>query len=681
MLDLSNPPPGAFRRAATEGDDQVGRSALWAALALVLAVTASAGATTTAFTYQGKLTDTAGTPLAGNYDLTFKLFDAETGGNQVGSSILLPQVPVSQGLFTVELDFGGLVFISGADRWLETAVKAVTLSPRTKITSVPLAMFSQAPWVSSGSDIHYNLGQVGIGVANPTTKLDVDGMVKMTGFKLTTGAAAGCVLTSNGTGTGTWQPPTIAADALSDYVGDITNLASTDANPTILHTIADTDGPVSVAISGRYAYVANVIGDNMQVMDISNPANPVVVGTVTTADSPSSIAVSGRYAYVTCSGGSKLQVIDIANPASPAVVGETPTGVYPESVAVSGRYAVVANMGADSVQVIDVSNPTNPTIAGTLAVTSDPMAVAISGKYAFVACYTSNNVKVVDISNPASLSVVGTCPVGAHPLSIAIQGRYAYVACSGNGQLYILDIKNPTSMAASWVATEAGTQCVAVAGRYAYVVCSIATENNLQVFDVSVPGSYTEVGSLTTGEHSYCVAVSGKHAVVGVQFPGSIHVVEISGIESTAVTAHTLEAGNLQVRGDASVAGNLSVSNGLNVAGTGNFSGTVAANGVVLTSDAALKTNIHTLSGSLDKVLKLRGVGFDWKQDKFGEGPQVGLVAQEVRKVTPELVSKNQDGYLGVHYANLVPLLIEAIKEQQREIDELKALLTATYDR
>gem|GEM_PF-3068071 len=184
------------------------RRILFCAAALfVLAVVSPASAVTTAFTYQGKLTDGSGKPLTGLYDLSLKLFDAQTDGNQVGSTILLPQVPVSDGLFTAELDFGGTAFITGNARWLETAVGATTLTPRVRITAVPMAAFSAAPWVTTGSDINYDLGHVGIGVEAPTEKLDVRGTVKMTGLKLPTGAEQGYVLTSDAAGRATWKAP------------------------------------------------------------------------------------------------------------------------------------------------------------------------------------------------------------------------------------------------------------------------------------------------------------------------------------------------------------------------------------------------------------------------------------------------------------------------------------------
>jgi len=101
-------------------------------------------AQSTAFTYQGRLND--GANLAnGSYDFTFTLFDAASAGSQVGSVVTNAASAVSNGLFTVTLDFGGVAF-TGADRWLEIAVATngvslfSTLSPRQQITSAPYAI-------------------------------------------------------------------------------------------------------------------------------------------------------------------------------------------------------------------------------------------------------------------------------------------------------------------------------------------------------------------------------------------------------------------------------------------------------------------------------------------------------------------------------------------------------------
>ena len=91
---------------------------------------------------------------------------------------------------------------------------------------------------------------------------------------------------------------------------------------------------------------------------------------------------------------------------------------------------------------------------------------------------------------------------------------------------------------------------------------------------------------------------------------------------------------------------------------------------VVAFSDERLKSNIETIPNALDKVLQMRGVNFDKNGHK-----SMGVIAQEVQKIIPEVVStENKDGeeYLGVAYPNMVGVLIEAIKDLQKQVDELK---------
>jgi hypothetical protein len=96
--------------------------------------------------------------------------------------------------------------------------------------------------------------------------------------------------------------------------------------------------------------------------------------------------------------------------------------------------------------------------------------------------------------------------------------------------------------------------------------------------------------------------------------------------------------------------------------------GNVKATSFLYSSDKSLKTNIQPLTNSLNKVKQLEGVSFNWKEN--GE-QSIGLIAQDVEKVFPELVS-SEEGNKAVAYGNLVAVLIEAVKEQQKQIDELK---------
>ena len=104
------------------------------------------------------------------------------------------------------------------------------------------------------------------------------------------------------------------------------------------------------------------------------------------------------------------------------------------------------------------------------------------------------------------------------------------------------------------------------------------------------------------------------------------------------------------------------------------FTSDVNATNFNSTSDATLKTNVETLTGSLDAVKSLRGVSFDWLENG---GSEIGVIAQEVEDVLPNVVNTNEDGIKSVKYGNIVAVLIEAMKEQQAQIDELKTQLNS----
>ena len=116
--------------------------------------------------------------------------------------------------------------------------------------------------------------------------------------------------------------------------------------------------------------------------------------------------------------------------------------------------------------------------------------------------------------------------------------------------------------------------------------------------------------------------------------------------------------------------GAVKISGGLGVAKTLNAGEDVVA---YASSDKKLKDNLKPIENSLDKVSKLSGYEFDWndKQETY-QGHDVGVVAQEVEKVLPEIVTTRDNGYKAVKYEKLVPLLIESIKELKAEIEELK---------
>jgi len=102
-------------------------------------------------------------------------------------------------------------------------------------------------------------------------------------------------------------------------------------------------------------------------------------------------------------------------------------------------------------------------------------------------------------------------------------------------------------------------------------------------------------------------------------------------------------------------------------------------------SDISLKDNIRPIESAIFKVKQIRGVTFDWnkKSGKIEQekGHDVGLIAQEVEKVLPEVIQIREDGIKAIAYEKVVPLLVEAIKEQQTLIEDLSNRIKTLEER
>ena len=108
------------------------------------------------------------------------------------------------------------------------------------------------------------------------------------------------------------------------------------------------------------------------------------------------------------------------------------------------------------------------------------------------------------------------------------------------------------------------------------------------------------------------------------------------------------------------------------------INGALSATGDItafFSSDERLKDNITPIEGALDKINQIGGYGFDWNDKSEHSGHDIGVIAQEIEKVLPELVVDRDTGYKAVRYDKIVALLINAIKEQQLQINELKSRL------
>lgn len=184
------------------------------------------------------------------------------------------------------------------------------------------------------------------------------------------------------------------------------------------------------------------------------------------------------------------------------------------------------------------------------------------------------------------------------------------------------------------------------------------------------------VGALT-GNASTATTLATARNINGVSFNGSadITVTAAAGTLSGATLASGVTASSLTSVGTLT---SLTVS-GATATGALTVTGAITATGDItafFTSDKRHKNNIQTIPNALEKVTKLNGVTWEWNDDVnevTKSTPKTGLIAQEVQEVLPEVVKTRDDGFLALDYSKMMGLMVEAIKEQQIQIEELKA--------
>jgi len=190
--------------------------------------------------------------------------------------------------------------------------------------------------------------------------------------------------------------------------------------------------------------------------------------------------------------------------------------------------------------------------------------VSVNGRYVYVVDSDSDDLKVIKVSDPSTPTLVGSLGAGTSPFSVYVSGRYAYV-------------------------TDVGS-------------------NDLKMIDVSDPSTPALAGSLGIGSIPRSVIVSGRYAYVVDGGTADLKVIDVSGAEVTSMMAHSLEAGNLQVRNDIIVQGQLQITGGLNIGNGGIYSdGDVGIAGNLGIVDGDLTVNRGPKTSNLTRSLTIGG--------------------------------------------------------------------------
>jgi len=498
--------------------------------------------------------------------------------------------------------------------------------------------------------------------------------------------------------------------------GSIVNNINTSKTVSQIATTSVGNGPLGIAVSGRYAYVTNENSNSVSVVDISNPMASRQIATTSIGNYAQDIAVAGQYAYAANSNSNSISVVDVSDPHAPVQVATTSVGSFPFGIAVSGHYLYTSNIGDNTLSVVDISNPRAPVQVATASVDGPAFGVAVSGHYAYTANGSANTLSVVDISNPRTPVQVATTSVGVGttPSRIAISGSYAYVTNRSANTLSVVDISNPR--APVQVATASVGQSpfgVSVSGRYAYV--ANGGGYSASIVDISNPRSPAVVGTISPIGNPQLVAVSGHHLYLTNENFGTISIVDLDGIDTGNLSAGAIEAGNINTDNDITVGGSVNVSNTLFIGAGGilsngalavtatdtpssfadkvgigtttptamlTISGTPTSTllrlagfgagslsvdslgNVTESSDERLKNIVGNFMPGLTEVEGLTPINYHWNAtsgldmaDQYS-----GFSAQNVQQYIPEAVATDSRGYLTLDDRPIIAALVNAVK-------------------
>jgi len=180
-------------------------------------------------------------------------------------------------------------------------------------------------------------------------------------------------------------------------------------------------------------------------------------------------------------------------------------------------------------------------------------------------------------------------------------------------------------------------------------------------------------------DSNYCTVINGANNYISGK--NNTHVIgdHVSATESDKFYIGCYNG--LECDGPISGAGNLIIDGNATIVGDLNVVGDITA--YYSSSDERLKDNIQVITGCIDKVLSLDAIEFDWNTELQSTytGRDIGLIAQQVQEVAPEIVVERDNGYLAMKYEKVIPLLVGATQEQDLQITELEKQVQKLIDK
>ena len=596
-------------------------------LFIVCLMVGRAEAQQTAFTYQGKLTDN-GSPANGNYDLQFDLWDATTGGNQVSPKKTIANVPVNGGVFTVTVDFGEGIF-NGGLKFMEVSARPsgtgpfTVLTPRQQIMSTPYAVRSLTTATADVATNAQNLG--GVAAADYVRGTDS----RLSDARTPTAGSSNYIQNSN-------SPQGAANFNIS---GNGTAGGTLSANQVNANTQYNLNGNRAFAINGAGQWTN------------SNTFVGVGAGALTT---PSSNTDSGSNNSFFGFGSGAANTTGFSNSFFGMNAGKANT--TGEGNSFFGRQAGFGNTTGEINSFFgDWAGLSNTT--GNLNSFFGHRAGwhNTSGSNNVILGYDAGQTNTTGNSN----SFLGT----AAGWSNLTGSSNTYLGTIADGSA---DINNSTAVGARAKVTESNSLVLGsisgINGATADTKVGIGTTAPLFKLHVVDPlNTGLRVQTNTSGGTVASFGGFGDFSIDGPGFPGGRVTVK--------------ENGNVGI-GTNNPLARLDVNGKLRVQSLG-FAGNIplclnsSAELATCSSSLRYKTNFRPFNSGLNLINRLQPLTFTWKTDQSRD---LGLGAEDVAAIEPLLVTHNRNGEIeGVKYDRLAVVLINAVKEQQSQIERQQA--------
>jgi len=612
----------------------------------------------TAFTYQGRLND-GGMPASGLYDLRFVLFDASAAGNQAGGSLTNFSTAVTNGLFTVTLNFGSV--FTGTNYWLDIAVRTngaaafTTLTTRQPVTPTPYAIFAN-------------------------TASNLSGTISGSGANLT-------ALNAGNVSSGTLADGRLTGNvALLNRDGQIftggqvfENIIRLDSNNGFSQSSAGNfyiDAPFIVG--GRFTVLTN---GNTGV-GLSNPSQKLEVagdakidGALRLPDATAIYNADGNYLLRADNLGNQFLGVNF-----PRVTLVTGTG----NVGVGSGAAFVDTSGSDNTAIgngalEDNTNGDFNTASGAFALAGNTVGFNNTADGYLALRVNTNGFDDTATGYEAMFSNTSGTNNVANGVNALFSNTTGFDNTADGMESLYANINGVRNTASGFRALFANTSGLNnTADGYQALLANTTGFNNVAegnaALDVNVGGSMnTAVGVAALGSNA------GSDNNIALGFNAGFLVTGSSNIcignVGTSTDTNIIRIGDKQAKTFIAGIKNTAVSGS-----TVTIDATTGQLGISVSSER-FKENIHDIGDASDVLLALRPVEFQYKPEIDPQGtPQYGLVAEEVAKVDPDLVirdDKNQ--ILTVRYQNVDALLLneflkehKRVEEQSDEIAELK---------